>query len=160
MKKLEYRSEQAFGSGIRTIADVLWFEIHELGNYDMLEDIRKRLSDANLIDTLNGYLIEMVEDGFVDDMSEEELKTFYQKCLNDINHSHKKKYKYCLWLAEKDTVIDYYLQNGTGYADVCAYEISDFILTDLGYDGRLYFFEKMPEATSVSIVNLEEKVRC
>lgn len=153
--EVEYRSEQAFGSGERNIADVLWYEIHELGNYDMLDDIRQRLSDPVLVEELIDYQVEIMEvNGFVDDMSEDELKEFYQRCLDDINRVCQKSYKYCLWLASKDTVVNYYLQNDTGDAEISAYYPSDFVLTDLGYDGRLYFYEEMPEEAFVSVVEV------
>ena len=155
--EVEYRSEQAFGSGERNIVDVLWYEIHELGNYDMLDDIRQRLSDPVLVEELIGYQQEMEDTGFVDDMSEDELKEFYQRCLDDINRVCQKDYKYCLWLASKDTVADYYLQNDTGNAEISAYYPSDFVLTDLGYDGRLYFYEEMPEEAFVSVVEVRKE---
>ena len=67
-----------------------------------------------------------------------------QEALEDVfMHDLPIRVRYALWLAPSDTVIEHYARPG-GRID--AYDVSDaIVLSDLGYDGVLFGFEKNPE---------------
>ena len=130
---LLYRTESAFGSGIRDLRDVIQFEIEELQNTDipdtLLDNFKMTKEQENILRT--SYETDNIDyDRLVD------------TCL-DIVHRKYPNAKYALWLADKDAVKDYY---GGKDEDIDAYEIeNDEPISDLGYEGKLFVYSKYPE---------------
>lgn len=121
---IEYRTESCYGSGVRGLADILTHEIEELGNEEILDDL-----------VANGLLT----DAALEVGPHEEIG---DAVVREMNLATGKEFKYGLWLASKEAVR--LLYDGSE-DDIDAYETSDTVLVDLGYDGRLYAYETMPE---------------
>ena len=131
--KLLYRSESS-SHPERDAISVMMFEIEELENEDIFDYVldNYKLSDE-LKESIKTYM----------DSSEGDLESILKNMLSEIKTQTGKDIKYALWLAEKETVIDMYdgVENG-----IDVYETKDgVILSDLGYDGVLFGFEKLPE---------------
>lgn len=120
---IEYRTESCYGSGVRDLAAILTYEIEELGNDGTLDELAER------------GLIPNIEP---DAEPNEEIG---DTVVREINKATGRNFKYGLWLASEDAVRNLY----DGSDSIDAYETSDTVLIDLGYDGRLYAYETLPE---------------
>lgn len=131
--KLLYRSESS-SHPERDAISVMMFEIEELENEDIFDYVLDNYKLSNeLKENIKAYM----------DSSDGNLENILKNMLGEIKTQTGKDIKYALWLAEKDTVIDMYdgAENG-----IDVYETKDgVILSDLGYDGVLFGFEKLPE---------------
>lgn len=153
---MKYRSEVPFGEGYRNAAEVICYEIFELGNTDILDTLLEKtdyINDIKLRNLMAQIADELEENGFVDDMPEDEKLSFAQTIVDEISTFTNKDIKYVLWLADKDVVMNYYGRGELLEEDIDAYEESDVILSDCGYDGCLYGYEEMP----VPVKELEER---
>jgi hypothetical protein len=140
-----YRCEEAFGDGVTDLIKVMAYETFELGNSDILEYVSMHyLEDGELKDECLSMIQELEDNGYVDDMFEDEKEEFMGKLVNEINKKLNMELKSCLWLASLDTVKDYYCQNMDSFF-IKSYETSNAIITDLGYDGALYAYEVLPK---------------
>lgn len=137
---VRYRSEIPFGEGYRDIVPVLVHETVSLGNDDVLIYLYK----YHLEGELKYDCFELLNRFWQEELAEDIFYKFYEKALDFLKKKTGKNLKYCLWLANKETVIDYYGQGELSEDDIDAYECSDVILTDLGYDGALYAYEELP----------------
>lgn len=137
---VRYRSEVPFGEGYRDIVPVLVHETFTLGN----DDILVYLYQYHLEGKLKEECFELLKKFNNDYIFEETYFSFYSKVLEFLKQKTGKNLKYCLWLANKETVRDYYGEGELPDEDIDAYECSDIILTDLGYDGALYAYEELP----------------
>lgn len=147
---IRYRTESFLGTGERDIVDVMWFETFELGNVDILRTLQEGVLKDNQICEEFERIIEYLQ-GDSDSIAystEEEQKEFFQNIVKEINKVTGYDLKYCLWLANKETV----LETDGGYgayieteADIDAYKVGPVVLSELGYDGTLYGYEKYPE---------------
>lgn len=153
MRDISYRTEAAYGEGFRDAIEVMTFETYELGNMDILDTLAPQLQEKypEISKEMENFCQEIEDNGYVDDMSEEDWNDFYRKVLNAINDiTGRDDLKYCLWLADYDVVVDYYGDGKITKEDVDAYYTSDegkepVIASDLGVDGRLYLYEEYPE---------------
>ncbi len=131
--KLLYRAESS-SHPERDAISVMMFEIEELENEDIFDYVldNYKLSDE-LKENIEAYM----------DSSDGNLENILKNMLSEIKTQTGKDIKYALWLAEKETVIDMYDGKENG---IDVYETKDgVILSDLGYDGVLFGFEKLPE---------------
>ena len=131
--KLLYRAESS-SHPERDAISVMMFEIEELENEDIFDYVldNYKLSDE-LKENIKAYM----------DSSDGNLENILKNMLSEIKTQTGKDIKYALWLAEKETVIDMYDGKENG---IDVYETKDgVILSDLGYDGVLFGFEKLPE---------------
>jgi len=131
--KLLYRAESS-SHPERDAISVMMFEIEELENEDIFDYVldNYKLSDE-LKENIKAYM----------DSSDGNLENILKNMLSEIKTQTGKDIKYALWLAEKETVIEMYdgAENG-----IDVYETKDgIVLSDLGYDGVLFGFEKLPE---------------
>jgi len=137
-EQLGYRTETAYGSGVRDLREILDFEIIELGNVDIPATIVKNFPMKNNFER-------MLLNHFV-----EEPETYSRKQKYDIVKLCQwiilRKYpkaKYALWLADKDAVKTYY---GGTEEDIDEYETEyDIPISDLGNEGKLYLYSEIPE---------------
>lgn len=143
---LKFRSEVPFGDGYRDIIDVMCYETYVLGNTDILETLKGTMEkhDKPLADDMGHMILDMIDNGYVEDMGEDSWKEFFGKVVSVLNRVYGTELKYCLWLADYETVRDYYGEGKLEKEDIDAYEESDIILSDIGYDGKLYGYAKLP----------------
>lgn len=134
-----YRCESAYGSGIRNIVDIIEHEMFELCNTDipyyLTSEYWYMFSDEtfHILLSMNGDICDNDE---IEDEHEVACRI-----VKEINDYTGKNYQYALWLASKTTVENLYADPDSV---IDAYETSDMILSDLGYDGTLYAYETMP----------------
>lgn len=137
---LQCRTEDYSGSKVREAKYVIYFEIFELGNSDILETLKKTiLKKSKLRIELDLYIEELISNGYIDDMYEDEKLNFCQKLLDEINSILHTNIKYALWLTSEDVVKNFYKAKTIDY-----YDISNIILSNLNKDGILYGYENEP----------------
>lgn len=150
MQKIMYRSEDSSGSGVRDIIEVMVFEIYELSNTDILEYVSEHYFSYNIKRDMH-RLINYIEN---DELSENDIRELCKDIVDEINKNTKHNLKYALWLANKGAVIDMYAYDEL---NIDAYYTSDIILSDLGYDGILFAYDKEPKPIN-SIYNMNENL--
>lgn len=143
MENILFRSEEPFGDGIRDIVEVIKYETFSLGNTDILDYVSDHYEafDAELSRKMRDISAEIAVCGGTI-LSEKEKTELIQKVVNSLNAYWGVSLKYCLWLAEKETVIEFYEASPES---VEAYEASDYVLVDIGYDGMLFGYEELPK---------------
>lgn len=140
--KILYRSESS-SHPERDAISVMEFEIEELGNEDIFDYV---LDNYKLSKQLKNDIKNYIDD------KEGNLKNILENILFELKKQTGKNIKYVLWLAEKDTVIDMYDGKENG---IDVYETKDgIVLSDLGYDGILFGFEKLPKP--IDTINFED----
>lgn len=140
MQMIMYRTESAYGSGVRDIVKVLTFEIFELGNTDILEYVYNNYKldskgEAILLELFNNW------EDYASDTEERQTEGVTQ-FVNALNRYFGVKLKYCLWLADLSAVKELY--EGTD-DDILAFGCSPYKLNDLGQDGKLFAYTELPE---------------
>lgn len=137
MENIMYRSEDSYGSGVRDILDIMTFEIYELKNIDILEyTLEHYLQNSNIKETVENMIAD------IEIFNEEEIYKVCKLIINEINKQTDHNLKYALWLAEYDAVSNIY---SFDESSIEAYNTSDIILSDLGYDGILFGYDEEPE---------------
>lgn len=146
MSNVLYRTESAYGSQNRDIREVLLFEIVELGNTDVLDYVVKHYAES-FPDELLGHLKAISDESGISKYSDQELCNIVNQTVDCLSCHFNVKLMYCLWLADKEAVIDLY---GGTEETMDAYSTSDFILSDLGRDGILFAYESLPQPINMS----------
>lgn len=142
---LRYRTETFSGIGPRDAAEVMAFETFELGNTDIPEYLcSHQLKSSSIAPALESITKELDENGFVDDMSWEEKVDFFREVLGDLSKVISVNISHALWLADPDTVLNFYGKDLTTGSYIDAYEPGPVVLTDLGHDGTLYGYDHDP----------------
>ena len=130
-----YRNESYSGSGVRDLMDVIYFEIEELDNMDILYTMSKfyGLDFSNYIETEDDY--EFVHPECYQKVFDV-IAGFVEKKL-----SADRKNLEAIWLTTKEAVDKIYSKYGkkvTGYSFT-----EDWIpISDLGEDGTLFVYKK------------------
>lgn len=133
--EIKYRNETTYGNNIYDVLDVMLNEIYELGNIDILDyTLDIYMSNSNYYELIT----EMIND--ITAFNQTEIFSVCKEIISEINKQLNKDIKYCLWLADKEAVEELY---GNDY--IMGYYCSDIILSDLGYEGKLYAYENKPE---------------
>lgn len=142
---LRYRTESFSGTGSRDAAEVMAFETFELGNTDIPEYLCSyQLKGSSIAPALETITKELDDNGFVDDMSWEEKVDFFREVLEDLSKVTGVNTTHALWLADPNTVLNFYGKDLTPDSYIDAYEPGPVILTDLGHDGTLYGYDHEP----------------
>lgn len=142
---LRYRTETFSGIGPRDAAEVMAFETFELGNTDIPEYLcSHQLKGSSLAPALESITKELDDNGFVDDMSWDEKVNFFREVLGDLSKVTGVNITHALWLADPNTVLNFYGKDLTPDSYIDAYEPGPVILTDLGHDGALYGYDHDP----------------
>lgn len=142
---LRYRTETFSGIGPRDAAEVMAFETFELGNTDIPEYLcSHQLKGSSLAPALESITKELDDNGFVDDMSWDEKVDFFREVLGDLSKVAGVNITHALWLADPNTVLNFYGKDLTPDSYIDAYEPGPVILTDLGHDGALYGYDHDP----------------
>lgn len=140
--KIGYRTESAYGSNVRKLKDIIFFEVSELLNIDIFEYCINNYQLPKHIKYKLRNTILLIEEG--QEVNEERLKRNIDNLIDSLNKIFEIDLRYGLWVCEnKQTIIDYYDANEY---DVDTYDVSDgIIISDLGEDGILYAFEFLPQ---------------
>lgn len=142
---LRYRTETFSGEGFRDAAEVMAFETFELGNTDIPEYLcSHQLKGSSIAPALESITKELDDNGFVDDMSWDEKVDFFREVLGDLSKVVGVNITHALWLADPNTVLNFYGKDLTPDSYIDAYEPGPVILTDLGHDGALYGYDHDP----------------
>ncbi len=138
-----YRTETYSGSLERRFTHVLRFELFELGNSHIFDELIQNglVRSRELVKHMKRMVKELEENGYVDDMPEPDQLEFLEEVRLDISAQTGRDIQYALWLADKACVQGFY--GGTD-SDIECYETSDVILSDLGNSGILYGYEFEP----------------
>lgn len=138
--KILFRTEQYSGSGIRSLPEIIYYEMYELGNKDIPRYILEhyQLPDAQhkaLEDTLT------IKEKYPFLSDRHNFETLINEVINSIGHQHGMNLRYGLWLAEHQIVQYYY---GGDDGDIQAYATSPVICSNLGVEGILFAYENLP----------------
>ena len=137
-----YRYENLFGSGVRSLRDIVTYEVLELGNDDILDTVLGSFtmapSDRKAVqDALNG---------------KDCRKKAVESCLKAIREEYPNA-KYALWLCNSpDDVISSYSEDGDDGEQISMDDIDAYPkglpkpISDLGDEGKLWVYNDMPMA--------------
>ena len=82
---IRYRTEAFSGLMERDAAEVMAFETFELGNTDILETLQETLlKESSLRDKFSGFIRELEDNGYVDDMFTDEKVNFFKEVLDSL----------------------------------------------------------------------------
>lgn len=139
--RVMYRNESFQGSGWRDAVSVIVHEICELGNTDVLDYCLGHydLSRMHFDDTVRA-LRDSVDEG--DEVDEADVRLLVTDLLKHIESNTGYDIRYALWLADMDTVMSDY-DGDEGYVD--AYECGPVVLSDLGGEGVLFGYTRLPK---------------
>lgn len=142
---IRYRTESFSGLGYRDAVSVMYFETFELMNTDILLTLKeKKLIKGALLSEAERYIY-CLQNSTSEVFNEEEGKRFFEEVLRQIFEITGKDIRYVLWLADKETVFDFYGKDMVSESDFEQYETDGaIVLSELGYDGTLYGYEKEP----------------
>ena len=142
--KTMFRTEVCYGEGYRNPIGVMCHETFEYLNTDILDTLIDGLLKDHPIRSKLQEMLEYIEDGNEDEIEEDDERAiaFYTEVLDAIFEVTGKRITYCLWLASKEAVIEYYGDGNLDEDDIDEYPISDVILSDLGEEGILFGYEK------------------
>lgn len=144
----KYRSESGYSE--RNPIRVMTFECHELGNIDILKYLREHYLYGDL-KRLVSRIISQSENP-TEIITEESFTTVFELALDQIKGRTGKDIKYCVWLADRDIVENYYCSDLIEYI-IYGYDIEgSVILSDLGIEGKLYGFEELPDPVEELII--------
>ena len=143
-----YRTETYSGSLERRFAHVLRFELFELGNSHIFDELIQNglVRTQELVAQMKSMVEEWEENGYVDDMPETDQLEFLEKVRLEISAQTGRNIQYALWLAEKPYIQKFY--GGTD-CDTEGYETSDVVLSNLGHSGVLFGYELEPHPCSL-----------
>ena len=153
-----YRCEEFFGEGRRDAASVMAYETFVLENTDILDYlIKSDLIGETMKELLfvyktlmkEGMLIHTGFDTDYEEMlyryrnNEKDRVEFFEEVLDDI--------RFCLWLCgSPQECLDSHNADQARHLkefEFDMYDTSDIVLADLGKKGKLYGYEKLPEAS-------------
>lgn len=134
--KVLYRNPT--GTEQHSPVDVIAFEIGELGNVDILhycfEHYGQSMDEVSM-ETMDKAMADM-EQG---NMDETKAKAVAETVVKAMETVWGITIHHVTWLADYDTVAELYCDFGDT-SDIVAVETSDYILSDLGYDGILFAY--------------------
>ena len=144
---MRYRSEATFGQEYRDAAEVMSFETFELGNTDIISTLKNNILKDSPLKYKLGVYEKALDEDYLNINYDDYGKQFFKEVVNEINKITGKDIKYCLWLADIEGVKSYSTEEDGELSDdlIDAYEESDIILSELGFDGTLYGYEELPK---------------
>lgn len=145
-----FRNPGFQGADCYEAQNVICHEIFVLGNTDILATLNKgALSEARIKETIEKFLQDPKEPADVLLDNAELWWAFSGQLLNEIAVETGIVVKYALWLAKEEVVREMYF--GTE-DNIREYPTGEVLLSDLGKDGQLWGYSKMP----VEIVSIAE----
>ena len=152
---MDYRFEQLYGENFRNPIEVMYHEVFELENDDILNTLSNTIFKDTLIgeklrkiiDVRNGEIEDKNIEKFFDEAFENEAigQEFLKEIIEEIENRTKKKINYVLWLCNtvQDIIDEYELDEKLDEFD--EYEDGFIILSDIEKDGKLYGYEQKPK---------------
>ena len=152
----EFRNDYAFGDGVRDAVSVIAYEVFELGNMDSIEYILNNykiskdiaLKWQNILDEMehndeeNGCPYATNDNGYKLYPESEEVFQLVRQLLDEVSKCKKTDIQEVLWLASEKSVRKRYSGDDD---NIEAYDVSSgVVLSDLGFDGKLYGFHEIP----------------
>ena len=145
-KQILYRTETFSGSGERDAIEVMRYEIFELNNSDILDTLFEGiLAKHPIAGRIEKLLNELDDNGYIDDVSETEQRSFLLEVLQSVKDVTGKDIKFALWLTDKDKIASFYGRDMCDATDYDAYEVGPVMLSGLNGDGNLYGYETLPK---------------
>ena len=168
-----YRCEEFFGEGYRDAASVMAYEVFVLNNTDVLDYlIKSKLISEWMKELLlvyatlmkDGVLIRTGFDTDYEEMlyryrnNEKDRVEFFEEVPDDIRKATGVNVRFCLWLCDspQECLDSHNIDQARRLKEFefDMYDTSDIVLADLGKKGKLYGYEKLPEAScSVQMEN-------
>lgn len=149
-----YRTESYSGSGIRDLKDVMFFEIFELENTDILETQVNDILDEDLKEKIEKILS---DDKIFLSLEEPDIELLVEELIIDMSKRSGRHLTFALWLADYDVVRDP-SENGYGQyldntnSDIDKYCIKNgFVVSNLGKGGKLFAFDKPQKPREIEI---------
>lgn len=138
-----YDSDDAFTEGYKRAADVLAYEVFKLENFDALHFMFRNYDlPREIRRKWCGYIRELLENGYVEDMSMDELVDEAREILDAVEKSTCKKINYMLWLT--DIADAKQLARSSG-GNMVGHDVSGaVILSEYKDEGKLYGFAEDP----------------
>ena len=153
-KQTLFRCDEDTKKPIMAPLDVISFEVFELGNTDILDYCLTHYLDSKISkypqfghtydiisainddDEVHSYWRDQYDNNFETDSNPiKDFILFLETVL-------KTKINFVLWLAEKTSVETLYMNSS---CTVYEYKTSDVVLSDLGFDGKLFAYKDRPE---------------
>ena len=161
----EYRNDSAFGDGFRDAVDVIAYEVFELGNIDSIEYILEHYAVSDSVADEWSMILDEYDENDYDYVTDENdmpyhadsenAKNKVRALLSEVSRVSGVDIRHVLWLASEKSVRSRYDGDDE---NIEAYDIdSGVILSDLGFDGRLYGFSELPEGILLSDLVSEER---
>ena len=133
---LGFRTEDFSGSGIRSLKDVVYYEIRELGNTDIL-DTMSELYGLNF----KPYMDVEDENVVADESYHEILELIFSFLEKHFNTSRDNLN--AIWLTTYENVQKIYAQSPYYQIDMIYIKDDFFPISDLGTDGTLFVYKKL-----------------
>lgn len=145
MEKIGYRNNY-WGTGTTNLKEIYLFEIFELGNTDIIDYALEHYTDGMHKEDVDLLMKISEEPGIVFDIEDENKAMLINELIDSVYRATGQQIKYGLWLASLDVVNELY--DGLD-GDVQAYETSEVILSDLGFNdqGVLFGYTDNPYRT-------------
>lgn len=134
-ENLGFRTENFSGSGIRNLEDVIYFEIQELCNTDILDTM-------NELYGIDFQSFMDVEDEFAvaDESRQEVIELICSHCEKQFNTSRDNLG--AIWLSTYDNVKKYYCKSPTDQINMVNILSNFYPISDIGVDGVLFVYKK------------------
>lgn len=116
--------------------DVIYYEMYELGNTDIPDYLVKNYGDKMSPEAFR-TISNAAEPGNLENLSKEERKNVVRTIILEMERIWEIKINKVLWLASREAVEELYW-NGESRIKPC--RRSEYILSDLGYDGTLFAY--------------------
>lgn len=142
-----YRNDTCYGAGVISLFDIIYYELTELGNQDIIDYClcHYNLSEStkDILRRIEGMVCCYFENNTAEWPAYEVLfiKNGITLLLEEISLEAGFCVKYGIWLADKETIIECYDGNDDNISE---YEVSSVLLSDL-VDGKLFGYENPPQ---------------
>ena len=134
-QKVGFRTENFSGSNIRSLEDVVYFEIRELGNTDILDT----MNDFYELD-FSSYMDIEDENVIADESYRDVLELILSHLEKQFNTSHNNLG--AIWLTTYDNVEKIYCKSPNDKINMVYIHHNFYPISDLGTDGTLFVYKK------------------
>ena len=128
------------GNNITDPVKVIAFEMGELGNIDIPDYCLDNYGDKMRLEMREKIenAIELIQNG---DMDEDVAEQTAKAIVSEMERIWNIRIKRVMWLADYDTVVDLYCDEGDT-ENIESFKTSNYIIVDLGCDGILFAYDK------------------
>lgn len=152
-KEKGYRNSNFLGSNVIDLQEILWYEIGDMKNCDILDfmnknygtkfDFHVKLEDY-YFENYTKELMQEILDGAMDSIIAENYATFVNEILNVLENKLGTRKLFGLWLTTKNGVKMRYCKSESNFID--EYQIPNKVIpiSDLCLDGALFVYTQNP----------------